>query len=87
MLFICTANSLDTIPGPLKDRMEVIPVSGYTMDDKLHIAKRHLIPQARDESGVKEDKVALTDESITTLISRSLYLSNHLIDDLITALP
>jgi ATP-dependent Lon protease len=53
VLFICTANVKDTIPGPLLDRMEVIPISGYIMDEKIAIAKKHLIPAAREASGLK----------------------------------
>jgi len=53
VLFICTANSLDTIPGPLLDRMEIIRVSGYDLPEKVEIAKRYLIPKAMEEAGLK----------------------------------
>ena len=49
VLFICTANVLDTIPGPLKDRMELIEVSGYVAEEKMNIAKNYLIPQCREK--------------------------------------
>lgn len=49
VLFICTANVTDTIPGPLKDRMEMIEVSGYVAEEKLNIAQRYLIPQCRTD--------------------------------------
>lgn len=58
MLFICTANVLDTIPDPLRDRMEMIDVSGYVAEEKMEIAKAYLIPQARTDSGIGEDKVS-----------------------------
>ena len=68
VLFICTANVTDTIPGPLQDRMEIIQVSGYIAEEKTAIADRYLIPQARQESGVKESDVSLTSEAIGALI-------------------
>lgn len=49
VLFICTANVTDTIPGPLKDRMEMIEVSGYVADEKVNIAQSYLIPQCRKD--------------------------------------
>lgn len=54
MLFICTANSLETIPRPLLDRMEIIHLSGYFLDEKMNIAKKHLIPKVYVETGLKE---------------------------------
>mmetsp|Transcript_28692 Transcript_28692/g.58705 ORF Transcript_28692/g.58705 Transcript_28692/m.58705 type:complete len:978 (+) Transcript_28692:88-3021(+) len=70
VLFICTANSLDTVPGPLKDRMEVIPVSGYTAEDKVEIAKRHLIPSAGTDNGIPHAAVTIRDEALSTLINK-----------------
>ena len=52
-MFIATANKLDTIPGPLRDRMEVIQLAGYTVDEKLHIAKRYLVPRQLAENGLE----------------------------------
>ncbi|KAF6254413.1 Lon protease C-terminal proteolytic domain-containing protein [Scenedesmus sp. NREL 46B-D3] len=68
VLFVCTANVLDTIPGPLLDRMEVIRLSGYTSDEKRSIARRYLEPQALTDSGVPSDVVALTDPAMDNLI-------------------
>jgi len=68
VLFICTANVTDTIPEPLKDRMEMIEVSGYVLEEKLAIAKKYLIPQLMKTSGLKEDIIKIDDEALTTLI-------------------
>ena len=57
MLFICTANQLDTIPGPLLDRMDVIQLSGYTEEEKLQIAKRYLVPKQLEAHGLKAKQV------------------------------
>ena len=69
VLFICTANSLDTIPEPLLNRMEVIQFQGYTATDKLQIAKRHLLPKALQNVGISADNLELSDEMIRTIIS------------------
>lgn len=68
VFFIATANSLDTIPGPLLDRMEIIEVSSYTSEEKFHIAKNHLVPEVLADHGIKEDQLAISDEAITSLI-------------------
>lgn len=62
VLFIATANSLDTIPGPLLDRMEVIELHGYTFEEKLHIAKTHLVPKQTLAHGLHEGLIELSDE-------------------------
>src|SRR5436190_16923271 len=67
-LFICTANILDTIPTPLRDRMEVIRLSGYTELEKLQIAKKHLIPELLENHGLTKDQVTFTDAAILTMI-------------------
>ena len=67
-LFVCTSNALDTIPGPLRDRMEVIQVSGYTADDKLQIARKHLLPTARADAGLKVTASAVSDAALRKLI-------------------
>lgn len=68
VLFICTANVTDTIPEPLKDRMEMIEVSGYVAEEKMAIAERYLIPQARATSGVAENQLKILPESLQHLI-------------------
>jgi ATP-dependent Lon protease len=69
VLFIATANSLDTIPAPLLDRMETISLSGYTTVEKRHIAKRHLIPKQIRSNGLREGQVNLSDEVIDKTIT------------------
>ncbi|TIB86338.1 ATP-dependent protease La [Wallemia mellicola] len=68
VLFVSTANVLDTVPAPLLDRMEVIEVSGYVADEKAAIAERYLAPQAKESSGLKDADVTLSPEAIETLI-------------------
>lgn len=58
VLFICTANVLDTIPEPLRDRMEMIDVSGYVAEEKMSIANKYLIPQAQKLCGITSEKVS-----------------------------
>ncbi|KAF8699296.1 Lon protease -like protein, mitochondrial, partial [Rhizoctonia solani] len=68
ILFVCTANNLDTIPAPLLDRMEVLEVSGYVSEEKTQIAERYLAPQAKEASGLKEANVTLDPSAIDHLI-------------------
>ncbi|MFO7593953.1 MAG: endopeptidase La [Pseudomonadota bacterium] len=68
VLFICTANQLDTIPGPLLDRMEVIRLSGYITEEKLAIAKHHLWPRQLERAGVKASKLKITDSALRQII-------------------
>lgn len=68
VLFITTANTLDTISRPLLDRMEIIDMSGYTDPEKLEIAKRHLIAKARKQNGVQEDWVSIDDAAIQSIV-------------------
>ena len=68
VFFIATANSLDTIPAPLLDRMEVIQLGGYTNDEKLHIAKNHLLPKLITDHGLKSDQVLMKDEILKMII-------------------
>lgn len=68
VLFIATANSLSEISQPLRDRMEIIEVSGYIAEEKLQIAKRHLIPTALDEHGLSDSKLKFSTKAIETII-------------------
>lgn len=68
VLFICTANVLDTIPDPLRDRMELIEMSGYVAEEKLAIARKYLIPKALSESGVKAEQSVIEDSALLGLI-------------------
>lgn len=69
VFFICTANTLDTIPAPLLNRMEVINFQGYTPTEKEQIARKHLLPKALRAVGVHEENVEVTDEALRTIIS------------------
>lgn len=62
VLFIATANSLDSIPEPLLDRMELITLNGYTFEEKLHIAKSHLLPKQLTVHGLEKNQVEIPDE-------------------------
>lgn len=68
VLFICTANVIDTIPEPLRDRMEMIEMSGYVAEEKLAIAKQYLIPQAQKDSGLINDNIALDESALNSII-------------------
>jgi len=69
VLFIATANSLDTIQPPLRDRMEIIDITGYTLEEKVEIAKKHLIPKQREEHGLKAKDISFDKASITKLVN------------------
>eukprot|EP00037_Helgoeca_nana_P011107 m.99387 g.99387 ORF g.99387 m.99387 type:complete len:1079 (+) comp20619_c0_seq1:40-3276(+) len=68
VLFLCTANTTDSIPGPLLDRMEVIELSGYMASEKQEIAREYIIPHEFEEAGVKADQVTLDDDAVAKLI-------------------
>ncbi|MCE5985943.1 endopeptidase La [Pseudomonas sp. 5FOS] len=68
VLFVCTANTLDSIPGPLLDRMEVIRLSGYITEEKLAIAKRHLWPKQLEKAGVAKTSLGISDSALRTVI-------------------
>jgi ATP-dependent Lon protease len=69
VLFVCTANTLDTISGPLRDRMEIIQLSGYTELEKVQIAKRYLIPKQRKANGLKDSQAQINDAALRLIIS------------------
>ncbi len=70
VMFIATANDLSTIAPPLRDRMEIIEVSGYLLEEKREIAKRHLIPKQMENHGISESNVQIPDESIDLMIEK-----------------
>lgn len=70
VMFIATANSLDTIPAPLKDRMEIINISGYTLEEKTEIAKKYLIPKQVKENGLKSGQISIDEKSIHKIIDQ-----------------
>jgi ATP-dependent Lon protease len=69
VLFICTANTLDTVPGALLDRMDVIQLSGYTHEEKLGIAKRYLVPKQIKAHGLKKSRIAIPDKTLRLVIA------------------
>jgi len=68
VLFITTANVLDTIPGPLRDRMEILQLPGYTQEEKREIARRYLVKRQLDENGLKPGQLEITDEALAAII-------------------
>jgi ATP-dependent Lon protease len=70
VLFICTANNLYDIPAPLRDRMEIIKIAGYTVEEKVEIAWRYLLPRLLEEHGITDKDIQFTDESLSFISSR-----------------
>jgi ATP-dependent Lon protease len=68
MLFITTANVLDNIPGPLRDRMEIIQLPGYTQEEKLEIALRYLVGRQMTQNGLKEGQIELSEAALQAII-------------------
>jgi len=68
VLFIATANVLDTVPGPLQDRMETIELAGYTLEEKRHIARRYLVPRQIEANGLKASQIEFSDSALTAII-------------------
>ncbi len=69
VLFICTANSADPIPGPLRDRMEILTLSGYTEEEKLSIAKKYLVPRQMEANGINSKHIKFGDDAIRAIIN------------------
>jgi ATP-dependent Lon protease len=69
VMFVTTANTLETIPGPLRDRMEVIQLAGYTEEEKLEIAKRYLVPRQIERNGLTARQIAFTDAALKAIVS------------------
>ena len=69
VMFVTTANTLDTVPGPLRDRMEVIQLAGYTEEEKLEIAKRYLVPRQVERNGLKKSWISISDRALRTIIA------------------
>ena len=69
VMFVTTANTLETIPGPLRDRMEVIQLAGYTEAEKLEIAKRYLVPRQIERSGLPRSRIAFSDTGLRAIIT------------------
>ncbi len=69
VLFIATANQLDTVPGPLRDRMEVVQLSGYTAEEKQAIARRYLVPRQMAQNGLADGQAELEDDALASIIS------------------
>jgi ATP-dependent Lon protease len=69
VIFVTTANALDTIPGPLRDRMEIIQLAGYTEGEKLEIARRYLVPRQIERNGLNSARIGFTDPGLRTIIA------------------
>ncbi|HET8862100.1 MAG TPA: endopeptidase La [Solirubrobacterales bacterium] len=68
VMFIATANILDTVPGPLQDRMETIELAGYTLEEKRHIARRYLVPRQIEANGLKPSQIEFADSALTAIV-------------------
>ncbi len=69
VMFVTTANTLETIPGPLRDRMEIIPLAGYTEEEKLEIAKRYLVPRQIERNGLTKSRLRISDAALRAIIT------------------
>jgi ATP-dependent Lon protease len=69
VMFVCTANDLDRVPGPLRDRMEILQLAGYTEDEKLQIAKRYLVPRQIERNGLRKSWIRMSDKALRRVIA------------------
>lgn len=69
VVFLCTANTMETIPAPLLDRMEVLEIAGYTENEKYHIGKKYLIPKQIEKNGLKKSQLSINDKALRQIIS------------------
>ncbi|MBS2012013.1 MAG: endopeptidase La [Deltaproteobacteria bacterium] len=68
VMFVCTANTLETLSAPLRDRLEIVELTGYTPDEKAHIARRHLLTKRKAEHGIGEDQLSVTDAALDAIV-------------------
>ena len=68
VMFVCTANTLDTLSHPLRDRLEIVELTGYTQDEKVHIAKQHLVTKRTAEHGIAEGKLTISDDALSAIV-------------------
>ena len=68
VMFVCTANTLETLSAPLRDRLEIVELSGYTTEEKVHIARKHLVEKRTKEHGIGEGKLTVTDDALATIV-------------------
>jgi len=68
VMFVCTANTLETLSAPLRDRLEIVELSGYTPDEKVHIAKKHLVTKRTAEHGIADGKLAISDGALSAIV-------------------
>jgi len=68
VMFVCTANTLETLSAPLRDRLEIVELTGYTQDEKVHIAKRHLVSKRTTEHGIADGKLTISDDALSAIV-------------------
>ena len=68
VMFVCTANTLETLSAPLRDRLEIVELTGYTPDEKVHIAKRHLVAKRTSEHGIADGKLTISDQALGAIV-------------------
>jgi ATP-dependent Lon protease len=68
VMFVCTANTLETLSAPLRDRLEIVELTGYTQDEKVHIARRHLVAKRTTEHGIADGKLTISDDALSAIV-------------------